>query len=188
MWTFAEVRGNFQRRTESRQSSWVIFMLLRQGCLGSRRKILVHPSAFHDKQHAARCSNVSQRIPLYRKDVRTHPGSDRAASRGLAGLIAGVETHFPNWNWAGFPTSYLLAGSAYLAINWFIAGLVLGGPAKAGGGGRRQRKECSGGAGLVACAVGNSPQGCQRQCSDLAYALRFDSFQTVILCFGQGDT
>jgi hypothetical protein len=45
---------------------------------------------------------------------------------GLAGLIAGVETHFPNWNWAGFPRSYLLAGSAYLAINWFIAGLVLG--------------------------------------------------------------
>jgi hypothetical protein len=45
---------------------------------------------------------------------------------GLAGLIAGVETHFPNWNWAGFPTSYLLAGSAYLAGNWFIAGLVLG--------------------------------------------------------------
>ena len=45
---------------------------------------------------------------------------------GLAGLIAGVETHFPNWNWAGFPTSYLLAGSAYLAGSWFITGLVLG--------------------------------------------------------------
>jgi hypothetical protein len=45
---------------------------------------------------------------------------------GLTGLIAGVETHFPNWNWAGFPTSYLLAGSAYLAGNWMIAGLLLG--------------------------------------------------------------
>jgi hypothetical protein len=45
---------------------------------------------------------------------------------GLAGLIAGVETHFPNWNWAGFPMSYLLAGSAYLAGNWLITGLVLG--------------------------------------------------------------
>jgi hypothetical protein len=45
---------------------------------------------------------------------------------GLAGLIAGLETHFPNWNWAGFPTSYLLAGSAYLAGSWFITGLVLG--------------------------------------------------------------
>jgi hypothetical protein len=45
---------------------------------------------------------------------------------GLAGLIAGVETHFPNWNWAGFPTSYLLAGSAYLGGNWFIVGLLLG--------------------------------------------------------------
>ena len=45
---------------------------------------------------------------------------------GLTGLIAGVETHFPPWNWAGFPTSYLLTGSAYLAGNWFIAGFVLG--------------------------------------------------------------
>lgn len=45
---------------------------------------------------------------------------------GMAGLIAGIETHFPNWNWSGFPTSYLLAGSGYLAANWFIAGLVLG--------------------------------------------------------------
>lgn len=45
---------------------------------------------------------------------------------GLAGLIAGIETHFPNWNWAGFPTSYLVAGSAYLAGNWFVTGLVLG--------------------------------------------------------------
>jgi len=45
---------------------------------------------------------------------------------GLTGLIAGVETYFPLWNWAGFPTSYLLAGSGYLAGNWFIAGLVLG--------------------------------------------------------------
>jgi hypothetical protein len=39
---------------------------------------------------------------------------------GLVGLIAGIETHFPNWNWSGFPTSYLLAGSAYLAANWFL--------------------------------------------------------------------
>src|SRR5262249_42499684 len=45
---------------------------------------------------------------------------------GLAGLIAGVETHFPNWNWAGFPTSYLIAGVGYLAANWFVTGLVLG--------------------------------------------------------------
>src|SRR5262245_25848357 len=22
----------------------------------------------------------------------------------LAGIIAGIETHFPNWNWEGFPT------------------------------------------------------------------------------------
>ena len=45
---------------------------------------------------------------------------------GLTGLLAGVETHFPNWNWAGFPTSYLLAGSGYLAGNWLITGLLLG--------------------------------------------------------------
>jgi hypothetical protein len=49
-----------------------------------------------------------------------------AALLGLTGLIAGAETHFPNWNWAGFPTSYLLAGSGYLAGNWLITGLLLG--------------------------------------------------------------
>jgi hypothetical protein len=49
-----------------------------------------------------------------------------AAFLGLTGLIAGVETHFPVWNWAGFPTTHLVAGSGYLAGNWFIAGLVLG--------------------------------------------------------------
>jgi len=45
---------------------------------------------------------------------------------GLAGFVAGIETHFPNWNWSGFPTSYLLAGIAYLAANWFVVGLALG--------------------------------------------------------------
>jgi len=45
---------------------------------------------------------------------------------GLAGLIAGIETHFPNWNWSGFPTSYLLAGVGYLTANWFLVGLALG--------------------------------------------------------------
>ena len=49
-----------------------------------------------------------------------------AAFFGLAGLIAGIETHFPDWNWAGFPTSHLLAGSGYLAANWFVVGLALG--------------------------------------------------------------
>jgi len=48
-----------------------------------------------------------------------------AALLGVAGLAAGLETHFPNWNWAGFPTSYLLAGVAYLGLNWFLTGLVL---------------------------------------------------------------
>ncbi len=45
---------------------------------------------------------------------------------GLAGFLAGIETHFPDWNWSGFPTSYLLAGTGYLLANWFIVGLVLG--------------------------------------------------------------
>lgn len=45
---------------------------------------------------------------------------------GLAGLIAGIEMHFPTWNWSGFPTSYLLAGTGYLAAIWFVVGLVLG--------------------------------------------------------------
>jgi hypothetical protein len=49
-----------------------------------------------------------------------------ASFLGLAGLIAGLETHFPNWNWSGFPTSYLLAGSGYLTAIWFVVGLVLG--------------------------------------------------------------
>ena len=49
-----------------------------------------------------------------------------ASFLGLAGLIAGLETHFPNWNWSGFPTSYLLAGSGYLSAIWFVVGLVLG--------------------------------------------------------------
>jgi hypothetical protein len=53
------------------------------------------------------------------------PGS-AALLLGFAGLVAGIETHFPNWNWAGFPTSYLLAGSGYLAANWAIAGWLLG--------------------------------------------------------------
>jgi hypothetical protein len=49
-----------------------------------------------------------------------------ASLLGLAGLLAGVETHFPLWNWAGFPASHLLAGSGYLTANWFLTGLVLG--------------------------------------------------------------
>jgi hypothetical protein len=51
----------------------------------------------------------------------------RAASfLGLIGLVAGVEVRFPEWNWAGFPTSHLLAGIGYLAGNWFLTGLALG--------------------------------------------------------------
>lgn len=49
-----------------------------------------------------------------------------ASFLGLAGLLAGIETHFPNWNWSGFPTSYLLAGVGYLTAIWFVVGLVLG--------------------------------------------------------------
>jgi len=49
-----------------------------------------------------------------------------ASFLGLAGLLGGIETHFPNWNWSGFPTSYLLAGIGYLTAIWFVVGLVLG--------------------------------------------------------------
>ena len=45
---------------------------------------------------------------------------------GFAGFIAGIETHFPDWNWSGFPASHLLAGPSYLLANWFLVGLVLG--------------------------------------------------------------
>ena len=65
-------------------------------------------------------------MPLLLLAIPLRSSIQAASFLGLAGLIAGVETHFPNWNSAGFPTSYLLAGSAYLAGNWFIAGLVLG--------------------------------------------------------------
>jgi len=45
---------------------------------------------------------------------------------GLTGLVAGMEVHFPEWNWTGFPMTHMLAGIAYLAVNWFVAGLMLG--------------------------------------------------------------
>jgi hypothetical protein len=56
--------------------------------------------------------------------IRTSLGA--AGFLGLIGLTAGIETHFPMWNWSGFPTSYLMAGSLYLAANWLITGLLLG--------------------------------------------------------------
>jgi len=71
-------------------------------------------------------ASVSPRSRLQRFGLRQYTPRVSWASRGPAGLIAGEETHFPNRNWAGFPTSYLLAGCAYPAGNWFIAGLVLG--------------------------------------------------------------
>jgi hypothetical protein len=45
---------------------------------------------------------------------------------GLCGFVAGIEVHFPEWNWAGFPIVHMLAGIGYLAANWCITGLVLG--------------------------------------------------------------
>jgi hypothetical protein len=56
--------------------------------------------------------------------IYTSPGA--GGFLGSIGLVAGIETHFPMWNWAGFPTSYLVAGSGYLAANWLVTGLVLG--------------------------------------------------------------
>ena len=44
----------------------------------------------------------------------------------LLGLAAGIEVHFPEWNWTGFPTIYPLAGTIYLAFSWFVGGLILG--------------------------------------------------------------
>src|SRR5262245_54979273 len=52
---------------------------------------------------------------------------------GLAGLLAGLEMHFPEWNWSGFPASHLLAGTIYPAANWFIVGVVLGALRRRGG-------------------------------------------------------
>ena len=58
--------------------------------------------------------------------TRINTSSGAAGLLGLIGLIAGLETHFPMWNWSGFPTSHLVAGTGYLAANWLITGLVLG--------------------------------------------------------------
>ena len=57
-------------------------------------------------------------------DIRSPVGA--AGFLGLAGLVAGIEVHFPEWNWAGFPIVHMLSGTGYLAVNWFITGLVLG--------------------------------------------------------------
>lgn len=46
---------------------------------------------------------------------------------GAIGAVAGAEVRVPEWNWAGFPLVHTLAAIGYLAANWFIAGLVLGG-------------------------------------------------------------
>jgi hypothetical protein len=45
---------------------------------------------------------------------------------GLAGLAAGLEVHFPEWNFTGFPTAHFLTGVGYLSVNWLITGFVLG--------------------------------------------------------------
>jgi hypothetical protein len=41
------------------------------------------------------------------------PGSPLGAAcvLGLTGLVAGVEVHFPEWNWAGFPSAHFAGGS-----------------------------------------------------------------------------
>jgi len=58
--------------------------------------------------------------------TRITTSSSAAGLLGVIGLISGLETHFPMWNWSGFPTSYVVAGTGYLAANWFITGFVLG--------------------------------------------------------------
>jgi hypothetical protein len=65
-------------------------------------------------------------LSLVLRTARINTSLGAAAFLGLIGLTAGIETHFPNWNWSGFPSSYLVAGIGYLAANWFIAGLALG--------------------------------------------------------------
>jgi hypothetical protein len=65
-------------------------------------------------------------LSLVLSATRIDTPAGAAGFLGLIGLIAGVETHFPMWNWSGFPTSYLGAGSGYLAANWFVTGWVLG--------------------------------------------------------------
>ena len=46
---------------------------------------------------------------------------------GFIGAVAGTEVHVPESNWAGFPPLHTMAAISYLAANWFITGLMLGG-------------------------------------------------------------
>ena len=43
----------------------------------------------------------------------------------LTGVAIGFVSHFPYWNWFGFPTSYVAVIIIDSMIAWFLAGLVM---------------------------------------------------------------
>jgi hypothetical protein len=43
----------------------------------------------------------------------------------LAGLLGSMTVYFGQWNWWGFPASYLLVNVVDQAIGWGLVGLVL---------------------------------------------------------------
>lgn len=43
----------------------------------------------------------------------------------LAALFAAFATHFPAWNWMGFPAGYTFVALIDLVIAWFLAGLAV---------------------------------------------------------------
>ena len=43
----------------------------------------------------------------------------------VAGVIAGIATNVPYWNWYGFPLSYTIASMATIIVGFFVAGFAL---------------------------------------------------------------
>lgn len=50
---------------------------------------------------------------------------DRVTFVTIVGLVGGVLTLLPAWNWWGFSVSYTAVGMIDLVISWFLAGLAM---------------------------------------------------------------
>ena len=59
--------------------------------------------------------------------VRTRERSTaaRAGFLGVAALAAGVNERVSEWNWYGFPPSFVLAAMVETLVGWVLAGIVL---------------------------------------------------------------
>lgn len=50
---------------------------------------------------------------------------DLVTVSAVIGLVAGILTYLPAWNWWGIPTGYAAVGLIDSVITWFLAGLVM---------------------------------------------------------------